>query len=145
MAQARKKLSRSVLIVTLATCLSIVTYFSYTSRSKFSNEKIFDFQDDLHKKKNITSQQNISSSIQYIISQRTTLPKKCINSTQNTLHINPIDHNWAPYFHRCKYKLNQYQINGFQKYIGEVFISKELMYQHIYKSGGTTIQKGLER
>eukprot|EP01084_Bolivina_argentea_P121624 215538_1 len=74
--------------------------------------------------------------------ERTQTPVRCNNSDHSILNINPASHNWVPYFFRCNFSTHLVNINPI---IGEVFLTKELVYFHVFKAGGSTIQNGLEK
>ena len=93
---------------------------------------------------NISQQSNLLN-IHQLITQRTTMPSKCPNSSRNILQIDPIDHNWAPFYFRCDYKPNSKNSERKHPWLDEGFVTKEIFYSHVFKAGGTTIQAALKR
>eukprot|EP01083_Nonionella_stella_P211942 765833_1 len=95
-----------------------------------------------------TTQSTPSIGWEEAMKQRETMPSKCNDSSRNILEINPTSNNWAPYWYRCDiikrpHKAKYPRANG--DVYGQVFISKELGYVHVFKAGGSTIQSGLDR
>eukprot|EP01083_Nonionella_stella_P139205 424133_1 len=77
-----------------------------------------------------------------LLNQRTTMPPQCNNSKNNIINVEPMDHNWAPYYLRCKYMPLDGSAQS-NRWFEEGIVTKELIYSHIFKAGGTTIQRGI--
>eukprot|EP01083_Nonionella_stella_P092847 260060_1 len=80
-----------------------------------------------------------------IIETRTKVPIRCDNSTHNVIETNPIDHNWALFYLRCKFRLRKHPTRHLKVPFGEGIVTKSVFYTHVFKGGGSTIQVGLSK
>ena len=69
---------------------------------------------------------------------------RCPNSTYYLLPTTPSDHNYAPYYFRCRdvsHQSTSHRQQSFSKkpWLDEGFLSKELFYDHVFKAAGSTI------
>ena len=67
--------------------------------------------------------------------------------TTSLLNIKPVSHNLLPYYKRCVYKPeHEYLPPGMDEFGAMHYgiLSKVLLYQHVFKAGGTTIMSGIK-
>ena len=83
--------------------------------------------------------QNKMNFVSNVIKQRTMLPLKCNKTKHKIINIDPMHHNWAPYYFRCNFLSPNF--NYTLPVVEEVFITKELVYKHVYKAKRRTIYK----
>eukprot|EP01083_Nonionella_stella_P243974 849616_1 len=86
----------------------------------------------------VKSQQHI----QVLLNRRLKMPTNC----KDDFHIEPMDHNWLPYYSRCKYMpfdLHHSHPPAPDGAIVEGIITKQFIYSHVFKAGGTTINHGI--
>ena len=91
----------------------------------------------------LTSDKPIFNIIE-MMHQRTTMPSKCDDSTNDMIKITPKNHNCAPFYLRCKMKQPMSIFSNRKNWFAEAIITKQLFYNHVYKAGGTTIMNILQ-